>query len=345
MTDLRTNYLGIGLRSPIVASAGPLTRELETAQRLEGAGAAAIVLPSLFEEEIVHEEVELTSALEAGAEHFPEALEYFPRFPEIDSVLDRYLATISELKDALEIPVIASLNATTTGGWIRYAQLLANAGADAIELNLYRLAADPERRAADVEAGDLRLISDVVAAVDLPVAVKLGPYYTAMANFAHQVAAAGARGLVLFNRFYQPDLDLETRDVVPRIDLSQPWELRLPLRWIAILRPMLDPAVSLAATSGVHSGGDVVKALMVGADVAMTTSALLRHGPEHLATVEAELRTWMTEHDYESVAELRGSVSTATSDDPAAFERANYLRTLHSWTTPAGLTPTSPTRG
>jgi dihydroorotate dehydrogenase (fumarate) len=345
MTDLRTTYLGLDLRSPIVASAGPLTREPDTARRLEAAGAGAIVLPSLFEEEIVHEEVELTFALEAGAEHFPEALDYFPRFPEVDSVLDHYLATISDLKAALTIPVIASLNATTTGGWIRYAQLLANAGADAIELNVYRLAADPDQTAEDVEASDLRLIADVVAAVDLPVAVKLGPYYTAMANFARRVTEASqARGLVLFNRFYQPDLDLETRDVVPRIDLSQPWELRLPLRWIAMLRPVLAPTVSLAATSGVHSGGDVVKALMVGADVAMTTSAVLRHGPEHLATVEAELRAWMADHEYESVTELRGSVSTATSDDPAAFERANYLRTLHSWTTPPGLTPTPTTR-
>ncbi|HKA85946.1 MAG TPA: hypothetical protein VKD21_18920 [Acidimicrobiales bacterium] len=235
------------------------------------------------------------------------------------------------------------LNATTTGGWVRYAQLLANAGADAIELNLYRLAADPDESAADVEAGDLRLIADVVASVDLPVAVKLGPYYTAMANFARRVTGvAHARGLVLFNRFYQPDLDLETRDVVPRIDLSQPWELGLPLRWIAMLRPVLDPAVSLAATSGVHSGGDVVKALMVGADVAMTTSALLHHGPEHLATIEAEVRAWMTEHEHESVSQLRGSVTTATSDDPAAFERANYLRTLHSWTTPPSLVPGPP---
>jgi dihydroorotate dehydrogenase (fumarate) len=342
MTDLRTTYLGLDLRSPIVASAGPLTGHLETAERLAAAGAGAIVLPSLFEEEIVHEEVELSFALEAGTEHFPEALDYFPRFPVIDSVLDRYLATVAELKEALDIPVIASLNGTTTGGWVNYAQMLANAGADALELNLYRLAANPERAAADVEAGDLRLIADIAAAVDLPIAVKLGPYYTAMANFAREVTAAGAEGLVLFNRFYQPDLDVETRDVVPRIDLSQPWELRLPLRWIAILRPLLGPAVSLAATSGVQSGHDVVKALLVGADVAMTTSALLRRGPEHVATVEAELRAWMADHEYASVSELRGSVSTATSDDPAAFERANYLRTLHSWSTPASLTPGPP---
>jgi dihydroorotate dehydrogenase (fumarate) len=345
MTDLRTNYLGLHLRSPIVASAGPLTRERETAERLEAAGAGAIVLPSLFEEEIVHDEVELSFALEAGSEAFPEALDYFPPFPVMESVLGNYLASIGELKDALDIPVIASLNGTTTGGWIDYAQKLAGAGADALELNLYRLAADAEQTAADVEARDLRLIADVVAAVDLPVAIKLGPYYTAMANFARQVAATGARGLVLFNRFYQPDLDLETRDVLPRIDLSQPWELRLPLRWIAILRPVLGTAVSLAATSGVHSGDDVVKALLVGADVAMTTSALLRHGPEHIATLEAGLLAWMTDHDYESVAQLRGSVSTATSDDPAAFERANYLRTLHSWTTPPSLVRPPPVPG
>ncbi len=337
MTDLRTTYLGLDLPSPIVASAGPLTGDLGTARRLAAAGAGALVLPSLFEEEIIHEEVELTFALEAGTEHFAEAIDYFPRFPEVDSVLDRYLATIGELKEAVDIPVIASLNATSAGAWVRFAQLLANAGADAIELNVYRVAADPAHTAAEVEDEDLRLVTDVVAAVDLPVAVKLGPYYTAMANFAGRVTAAGAEGLVLFNRFYQPDLDLDSRDVVPRIDLSQPWELRLPLRWIAILRPVLGPGVSLAATSGVHSGGDVVKALLVGADVAMTTSAVLRHGPEYLATVEAELCGWMAEHDYGSVAELRGSVSRATSDNPAAFERANYLRTLHSWTTPPSV--------
>jgi len=337
MIDLRTAYLGLDLRSPIVASAGPLTRELETAKRLEAAGAAAIVMPSLFEEEIVYEEVELSFVLEAGAEHFPEALEYFPRFPEIDSVLDRYLETITELKEALEIPVIASLNATSTGGWVRYAQLLANAGADALELNVYRLATDPERTAADVEAGDVCLVADVAASVDLPVAVKPGPFYTAMTNFARRVTAVGAQGFVLFNRFYQPDLDLETPDVVPRIDLSQAWELRLPLRWIGIVRPQLGPDVSLAATSGVRSGHDVVKALLVGADVAMMTSALLRHGPEHIRTVEAELRAWMADHEYESVGQLRGSVSYTATDNPAAFERTNYLRTLASWTTPPRL--------
>ena len=333
MTDLKTRYLGLDLRSPIVASAGPLTRDRETARRLEAAGAGAIVLPSLFEEEIVHEEVELARALEAGSDTFAEALDYFPRLPPGESLLDRYLATIGDLKGLLGIPVIASLNATGTGSWTRFARSLADAGADALELNVYRLATDPDRTAAGVEQADLRLVADVAASVELPVAVKLGPYYTALANFARGVEAAGAAGLVLFNRFYQPDLDLETRDVEPRIDLSRPAELRLPLRWLAILRPLLGAGVSLAATTGVHAGGDVVKALLVGADVAMTTSALLRHGPGHIATMEAELRAWMVEHEIGSVAELRGSVTSSTSADAAAFERTNYLRTLHSWTT------------
>jgi dihydroorotate dehydrogenase (fumarate) len=340
--DLTTTYLGLELRSPVVASAGPLTRNVDAAKAMETAGAGAIVLPSLFEEEIVHEELELTLVLEAGAEHFPEALDYFPEVPAFDSILDRYLTTIADMKRSLGIPVIASLNATESGEWIRYAQLLANAGADAIELNVYRLAADPVHNAADVESTDAALVADIVSAVELPVAVKLAPYYTAMANHAQRVALSGAAGLVLFNRFYQPDLDLETLEVVPRIDLSAPWELRLPLRWIAILRPILGPEVSLAATSGIHSGADVLKALLVGADVAMMTSALLEHGPEHVAAVLAELLAWMAEHEYVSADQLRGSVSYARSDSPAAFERANYVRSLHSWLTPADLVPTAP---
>jgi dihydroorotate dehydrogenase (fumarate) len=335
MTDLRTTYLGLELRSPIVASAGPLTGELSTARRLEAAGAGAIVLPSLFEEEILHEEVELSFVLEQGADQFAEALDYFPQFPAIESILDRYLASIRDYKDALQIPVIASLNATTTGGWIRCAQLLADAGADAIELNVYRLATDPDLTPAEVETDDVELIADVVAAVEVPVAVKLSPYYTVMANFARRVAAARAAGLVLFNRFYQPDLDLETLEVKPKVNPSASWELRLPLRWIAILRPILGPQVSLAATTGIHWGEDVAKALLVGADVAMTTSALLVNGPEHLAVMEHELRRWMQANEYDSVSQLRGSVSYATGDDPSAFERANYIRSLHSWTTPA----------
>jgi dihydroorotate dehydrogenase (fumarate) len=339
VTDLATTYLGLELRSPIVASASPLTGDLDMARRLEAAGASAIVMPSLFEEEIVHEEVELSRALEEGSEQFPEALDYFPRLPKLDSAVDRYLGTITELQEALDIPVIASLNATSAGGWTRYAELVTDAGADAIELNVYRLAADPDATAVDVESGDLQLVEQVTSVVDVPVAVKLGPFYTAMANFAWRVADAGAAGLVLFNRFYQPDIDVETLDVIPRIDLSEPWELRLPLRWIAILRPIVGEATSLAATSGVGSGHDVAKTLLAGADVAMLTSAVLRHGPEHLSRVEAELRQWMAEQEYESVDQLRGSVGHATTTDPSAFERANYLRTLHSWSTSPAASP------
>jgi dihydroorotate dehydrogenase (fumarate) len=334
MPVLDTTYLGLHLRSPIVASAGPVTGDPDTASRLADAGAGAVVMPSLFEEEIVHEQVELTSVLEAGAEHFAEALDYFPALPSYPSAPDRYLSNLEAIKARVPVPVIASVNAFSPGGWVRYARLLGDAGADAVELNLYHVAADPTRSGSQMEQDDLAIVAGVKAAVDVPVAVKLSPFYSAMANFAVRAVQAGADGLVLFNRFYQPDVDVDTLDIVPRLALSAPWELRLPLRWIAILHPILHRRVSLAATSGVETGADVAKALLVGADVAMTTSAVLRHGPEYVRTLEDDLVAWMLEHEYESVAQLRGSVSYTTSDNPAAFERANYLRILHSWTTP-----------
>ena len=335
--DLRTRYLGLDLRSPLVCSSSPYTGDLTTARRLEDAGAAAIVLPSLFEEEILNEEIQLTRALEAGTNQFAEALDYFPAIDSLPSAGDRYLDRLAIFKRELNIPVIASLNATTVGGWVRYARLAQEAGADALELNLYHLAADPGMTAADREGIDLKLIAAVRAAVSIPIAVKLSPYYSAFAGFAANAALAGANGLVLFNRFYQPDLDLDTLDVVNRVELSRPAELRLPLRWNAILRPQLGTGVSIAATTGIHSGTDALKALLVGADVAMMTSALLHHGPEHIRTVERELVAWMTEREYESVDQLRGSATAATVEDPSAFERANYVATLHSWTTPQGL--------
>jgi dihydroorotate dehydrogenase (fumarate) len=331
--DLRTSYLGLPLSSPIVASAGPLTGQVDGARKLADAGVGALVLPSVFEEEIVAEEVGLSFALEAGSEHFAEALNYFPAVTNFTSAADRYLQLIEQTKQAVNVPVIASLNASSAGGWVRYAKLLAAAGADALELNVYRVPTDPHLTAANVEEADLALVADVCGEVSLPAAVKLSPYYSAMANFANKVVGAGAAGLVLFNRFYQPDLDLDAMDVVPKVELSRTWELRLPLRWIAILRPQLGPGPSLAATSGIHAGSDVIKAIAVGADVAMMTSALLRSGATHVRAVEAELRAWLAEHDYSSVAELRGSVSQANSVDASAFERANYLKTLHSWTT------------
>jgi dihydroorotate dehydrogenase (fumarate) len=340
--DLTTRYLGLDLRSPLVASASPLNGESATVALVEEAGAGAIVMPSLFEEEIVHEEIELNRALEAGSEHFAEALDYFPDIEGFVHAGDRYLAKVEQLKAQASVPIIASLNASSAGGWVRHAALLEAAGADALELNLYHVAADPTRDARDMEAADLEIVRAVHAAVAIPLAVKLSPHYSAMAHFAAEVVGAGADGLVLFNRFYQPDLDLDTFEVVNRVELSHPGELRLPLRWIAILRPQLGTAVSIAATTGIHRGTDAVKALMVGADVAMMTSALLRHGPQHLRAVEAELVEWLTEHDYESVAQLRGSATQATSGDAAAFERANYIQTLHSWTAPHDLTDSSP---
>jgi dihydroorotate dehydrogenase (fumarate) len=342
--ELRTRYLGLELSSPIVASAAPHNGEPSMAKRLEAAGAGAIVLPSLFEEEILAEELELNRSLEQGTEHFAEALDYFPAVDTFVGAADRYLARLERVKTEVMVPVIASLNVSTPGGWVRHARRIQDAGADALELNLYHVAADRRRTAADLEAADLELIAAVRATVTIPLAVKLSPFYSAFANFATAVIAARADGLVLFNRFYQPDLDLDALDVVPRIELSQPWELRLPVRWIAILRPQLGPGVSLAATSGAQSGTDVLKGLMVGADVVMMTSALLRHGPEHIATVETGLRTWMSEREYESVDQLRGSASAATTDDPDAFQRANYMATLRSWVAPQELTSSAPRR-
>ncbi len=331
MSRLATSYLGLELRSPLVASPSPFTKQLDSALRLQESGAAAIVLPSLFEEELVHEEVELSQVLEQGTGSFAESLDYFPAIDTFESTADRYLATVAAMKETLDVPVIASLNGTSVGGWVRYARLIEEAGADALELNLYRLAADPARSGSAMEESDLEVVRQVRASTSLTVAVKLSPYYSALAGFALAVVDAGANGLVLFNRFYQPDIDADTREVVPRLELSRPWELRLPLRWIAILRPHLAARASLAASSGVSSGIDAAKALLVGADVAMMTSAVLRKGREHFATVEQELVAWMDANEYTSVAELRGSVSYAASEDPSAFERANYLKTLRSW--------------
>jgi dihydroorotate dehydrogenase (fumarate) len=342
--DLRSRYLGLDLRSPIVASAAPHNGDPDVARRLEAAGIGAIVLPSLFEEEIIEEEIGLNRSLEQGTEAFAEALDYFPAVDRFIGAADRYLETVRRVKATAGVPIIASLNATSTGGWVRYARLIQEAGADALELNLYHVAGDADRNAGEMEATDIALVAAVRSAVTIPLAVKLSPYYSAFANFAAAVAAAGADGLVLFNRFYQPDFDLDALEVVPRLELSQQWELRLPVRWIAILRPQLGTGVSIAATSGVQTGTDVIKALMVGADVAMMTSALLRHGAEHVRKVEAELQDWATAHEYESVEQLRGSASRATAENPSAFERANYVQTIRSWVSPPELAPTATQR-
>lgn len=329
MPDLSTAYLGLDLRSPIVASAGPSTRTVESMVALEDHGVGAVVLPSLFEEQIVLEAQSIHATLEAGTDMFGEAGDYFPPLPSYDVGPDRYLTRVEEAKAKLEVPVIASLNASSIGGWVRYAKLLEQAGADALELNIYEVHVDPHRSSAEVEDADVELAGTVASMLEIPVAVKLSPYYSAFASFAVRLAGSGIAGLVLFNRFYQPDLDLETLDVLPSVELSSPWELRLPLRWIAVLREQL--TCSLAATSGVHGGQDVAKALLVGADVVMTTSALLHHGPTHIATMEEELVSWMVDNEYTSVDQLRGSVRREAAANPEAFERSNYARTLSAW--------------
>jgi dihydroorotate dehydrogenase (fumarate) len=330
MTALQTTYLGLELATPLVASPSPATGKLDTLLRLEDAGVGAVVLPSLFEEEVESEAITFHERRETGAGVSGEAMDYFPDVDLDHLGLERHVLLVEEAVERLEIPVIASVNGRSAGGWVRYAQDLVSAGAKAIELNMYDVAVDPDLTSADVERGYLDLVRAVCEAVDVPVAVKLSPYFSSFANFAAQVVAAGADGLVLFNRFYQPDLDLETLDVTPRLELSRPGELRLPLRWIAILRPRL-PATSLALTSGVASGADVAKGLLAGADVVMTASEMLRQGPQRAAGILEELTTWMAAGEYESVTQLRGSVAQHAVRDPGAYERAQYQRVLASW--------------
>jgi dihydroorotate dehydrogenase (fumarate) len=329
MTDLTTIYLGLPLRSPLVASAGPLTGDPTMWQRLEQAGAAAIVLPSLFEEEIEQEAESRAFAEEFGTDMFGEALSYLPDLDIPDVGPARHLAFVEKAREKVSIPVIASLNGTSPGGWVRYAKHLADAGADAIELNLYDVVVDPAISSAQVEDRYVELVEEVRAEITIPLAVKLSPWFTALGNLAVRLQGAGADGLVLFNRLYQPDIDLETLTVVPRLALSTPTESRLPLHWIANLHRVVD--ISLAATTGVHDGADAMKLLLAGADVVMTTSALLRHGPEHLVVMERFMRDWMSEREYDSVAELRGSMSRKNVPDPQVYERANYYQVLHSY--------------
>ncbi|MCB0993977.1 MAG: dihydroorotate dehydrogenase-like protein [Acidimicrobiales bacterium] len=328
--DLRTSYLGLDLAHPVMASASPLTGHVETLVQLAEAGAAAVVLPSLFEEQIEHETMEVHHGLEYGAEQFAEASDgYFPELDDYNTGPDHYLETLRAAKQAVDIPVIASLNGTTTGGWTYYAKVLEDAGADALELNIYLVAADIHATAVEIEDQYLSLVERVRSSVDVPLAVKIGPYFSAPANMARRLVEAGADGLVLFNRFYQPDLDLDELAVVPDIVLSSPAEMRLVLRWMALLHGRID--ASLAATTGVHSWSDVVKLLLAGADVTMMASALLLHGPQHVTDVVAGMTRWFTERGYESVNQARGSLSQEASPDPTAFERANYMKTLISY--------------
>jgi dihydroorotate dehydrogenase (fumarate) len=314
MADLRTRYLGMELRSPLVASSSPLTGSLDGLRRLEAAGAGAVVLPSLFEEELGD------AAPRPGAEHGGQA--GYGAGPAA------YLSLVAQAKASLSVPVIASLNGVSRSGWVRYAARLEEAGADAVELNVYYVSSRPGLSASEVEWHYLDVVRAVRRAIGIPLAVKLSPYFSALANMAGQLVEAGADGLVLFNRFYQPDLDIEAMEVRPALELSSSAELRLPLRWIAILHRR--HRVSLAASTGVHTATDVVKVLLAGADVAMMTSALLRDGPDHLRPLETQVRDWMDRHGFETVERLRGRLSQRSVPDPAAFERANYIKTLAS---------------
>jgi dihydroorotate dehydrogenase (fumarate) len=327
--DLGTRYLGLELSSPLVPSASPLTGDLDTLKRLEEAGAGAVVLPSLFEEQLEQEQLALHWTFDAGAGSHAEALDYFPDLEDYNSGPDAYLELVAAAKRALSIPVVASLNGSSLGGWLRYAELIEQAGADALELNLYSVETDLETTAQEVEHRDVAIVHELRSHVSLPLAVKVGPYFSAFAHTARELVRAGATGLVLFNRFMQPDIETETLRVAPSIHLSDRQELRLALRWIAILRGRLD--VSLAATGGVHTPIDIVKALLAGADVAMTASALLEQGVPRLGRMLEGLTLWLEEHEYDSIEQIKGSLSQESCPDPAAFERASYVQAITTY--------------
>jgi dihydroorotate dehydrogenase (fumarate) len=329
MVDLSTTYLGLDLKNPLVASASPLSKKVDNVRRLEDAGVAAVVLYSLFEEQIVHESLALDYSLNRGSESFAEAITYFPDLETYNIGPDEYLNHIRKLKEQLSIPVIGSLNGISTGGWVDYAQKIEQAGADALELNMYYLSTDPALVGQDLEKSYIELVRDVRNQLHIPLAVKLSPYFTSLPNLAHRLVQSGANGLVLFNRFMQPDLDIETLEVVPEVNLSTSAEIRLPLRWVAILYGRVQ--ADLALTSGVHSGVDMVKALMAGANVTMTASELIAKGISRASGMVTELQQWMEEYEYSSVQQMCGSMSQKNVAEPAAFERANYMKALSSF--------------
>jgi len=327
--NLATTYLGMHLPHPFVSGASPLADDLDGVKRLEDAGAAAIVMRSLFEEQITREQIATFIHTEAHGESYAEALCYFPSPERFALGSEDYVAHLVRIKQAVACPVIASLNGTTLGGWLSYAQVLEQAGADALELNVYGIPADFELSSAAVERSTIDLLREVKRTIHIPVAVKLSPFYTALPQFARALDDAGADGLVLFNRFYQPDIDPDSLAAVPRLHLSRPSELPLRLRWLAILAGRVRP--SLAVSGGVHDGVDAVKAIMSGAHAVQMVSALMRNGPEYLRQVRRETEEWMQAHDYASLEQMRGSMSFESCPDPGVYERANYMLMLQSW--------------
>lgn len=330
MSDLTTTYLGLHLKNPIIASSSPLTRNLDDLKRLEQAGAAAVILPSLFEEQVRISEMVPSHYLQEFREHLPEDLKHIPELEGYNQGVSGYLVHLYEAKKALNIPVIASLNAYRKGGWSRYARILESSGADALELNLYYLSTRPQKDAAEVEGMYMSVVEEVKSAVQsIPVAVKLNPFFSAPANVAQRMVDAGANGLVLFNRFYQPDFDIETRTIEPGLNLSDSSELRLRLRWVALLSDQI--ATDFAVTGGVHTAEDAVKALMAGSKVAMMTSALLKNGIPHLEKVLENLNIWLEDHEVTSLDEIRGCMNQGAQQNTAALERANYMAVLSSY--------------
>ncbi len=329
MIDLSTTYLGLKLKNPIVASSSPLTQKPETAKELEAAGASAIIMHSLFEEQIIHESLKLHSDLVRGTESYAEALSYLPEYGQYSIGPEKYIETLQSVKRAVSVPVFGSLNGISTGGWIEYAQKIQDAGADALELNIYNLPTDLDLTAGELEDNYVTLVGDVRKRVQIPIAIKLSPFFTALPNFARCLASAGANGLVLFNRFYQPDFDLEALEVVPNLVLSTSVEMRMPLRWIAILYGRVQ--VDFAMTGGVHTGQDVVKAMMAGASVTTIASELLHNGVGRVTGMLNEMTEWMASHEYVSVAQMKGSMSQKSVADPTSFERVNYMKVLSSY--------------
>jgi dihydroorotate dehydrogenase (fumarate) len=327
--DLSTTYLGLPLKNPVMPGASPLVDKLDNVRRLEDAGAAAIVMHSLFEEQITNDQIAEFAHTEHPAESFSEAVSYFPKMEDYCLGPDRYLNQITRIKQSVDIPVIGSLNGVSMGGWIDYAHLIEQAGADALELNVYYIATDPDEPGVAVEKRTLDILTAVKNSVTIPVAVKLSPFFSSPGHFAKQLDALGASGVILFNRFYQPDIDIEELEATHRLDLSNSTELRLRLRWAAILHGHLKADIALSG--GVHTMEDIIKGIMCGASVVQVVSCLLKYGPNHIAGLISGLSRWLEEHDYESVDQMRGSMSLQHCPDPSVFERANYLRVLQLW--------------
>ena len=329
MTELSTTYLGLNLKNPLVASASPISKKLDRAKRLEEAGISAIVMYSLFEEQIIHESLELDHYLNRGTESFAEALSYLPDGGLYGISPEKYLNQVAGLKKALSIPVIGSLNGVSKGGWTSYAKKIEEAGADALELNLYFIPTDLDMKSNDIEDMQVELVAEVKSAINIPLAVKISPFVTSIPNFVKRLVDAGADGLVMFNRFYQPDFDLDELEIIHSLDLSTSSDLRLPLRWISILHGKVD--ADFALTSGVHTHKDILKAMMAGAKVAMTASNLLHNGEQAVSPLLNDLEEWMKEREYESIQQMQGSMSQKSVNEPAAFERANYMKVLGSF--------------